>query len=204
MNPMAESHLRTAPVAGCGTDEKGKEDNLLDRLMETRTVIISEPISSELSRKILPRLLLLELEDPKAPVKVLINSPGGAVDDGFAIYDMMRFISCPVITICVGLAASAATVILLGGDKGSRLTLPNTRVLLHQPSQGVRGAASDIEISANEIVRIRERINLIFVAETGQTMDKLAEDMNRDFWLSAEEAVEYGLLDRIITSASEI
>jgi ATP-dependent Clp protease protease subunit len=204
MNPMAESHLDTAPVAGCGTDEKGKEESLLDRLMETRTVIISEPISSELSRKILPRLLLLELEDPKAPVKVLINSPGGAVDDGFAIYDMMRFISCPVITICVGLAASAATVILLGGDKGSRLTLPNTRVLLHQPSQGVRGAASDIEISANEIVRIRERINLIFVAETGQTMDKLAEDMNRDFWLSAEEAVEYGLLDRIITNASEI
>ena len=204
MNNKAESQLRATSLAGCGTDEKGKEDSLLDRLMKTRTIIISEPISSELSKKILPRLLLLEAEDKSAPVKVLINSPGGAVDDGFAIYDMMRFIECPVITICVGLAASAATIVLLGGDQGSRLTLPNTRVLLHQPSHGVRGAASDIEITANEIVRIRERINLILEKETGQSMEKLLEDMNRDFWLSAEEAVEYGLLDRIVTNASEI
>ena len=204
MNFKAESNSHDVFAAGCGTDEKGKEDSLHDRLMKTRTLIISEPISSELSKKILPRLLLLEAEDPKAPVKVLINSPGGAVDDGFAIYDMMRFISCPVITICVGLAASAATVILLGGDKGKRLTLPNTRFLLHQPSQGVRGAASDIEISAKEIVRVREKINKIFEAETGQTMDKLLEDMNRDFWLGAEEAVEYGLMSRIISSAEEI
>jgi ATP-dependent Clp protease protease subunit len=204
MNFKAESSPRAILTAGCGTDEKGKEDSLADRLMKSRTVLISEPISSELSKAILPRLLLLEAEDPNAPVKVLINSPGGAVDDGFAIYDLMRFISCPVITICVGLAASAATVVLLGGDKGSRLTLPNTRILLHQPSQGVRGAASDIEISANEIVRIRERINRIFEAETGQSMEKLLTDMNRDFWMSAEEAVEYGLLDRIVTSAKEI
>ncbi len=204
MNTKPESQLRAASLAGCGTDEKGKEDSLLDRLMKTRTLIISEPISAELSKRILPQLLLLEAEDPKAPVKVLINSPGGAVDDGFAIYDTMRFIECPVVTICVGLAASAATIILMGGDKGSRLTLPNTRILLHQPSHGVRGAASDIEITANEIVRIRERINRIFEAETGQSMEKLLEDMNRDFWMSAEEAVEYGLLDRIINNAKEI
>jgi ATP-dependent Clp protease, protease subunit len=203
MNPTSDHLPWTAPSGGCGSDEKGHEESLLDRLMKTRTVILSEGISSELSKKILPRLLLLEAEDPKAPVTMLINSPGGAVDDGFAIYDMMRYIKCPVTTICVGLAASAATIVLLGADKGRRLTLPNTRILLHQPSQGVRGAASDIEISANEIVRIRARINAILAAETGKTAEEVEKDLNRDYWLSAEEAVEYGLLDRIVTSADE-
>lgn len=171
--------------------------------METRTVLISEPVTSELSQKILPRLLLLEMMDPKAPVKVLINSPGGAVDDGFAIYDMMRFIRCPVTSICIGLAASAATIILLGGDKGRRLALPNTRILLHQPSQAMRGVASDIQISANEILRIRDRINRLLVEETGQAAETVQKDLNRDFWLSAQEAVDYGLLDKVIESAEE-
>jgi ATP-dependent Clp protease protease subunit len=188
----------------CGDDGHGVEERLLDRLMETRTLIISEPISSELSRKILPRLLLLEAADPEAPVKVLINSPGGAVDDGFAIYDMMRFIKCPVTTVCVGLAASAATIVLLGADKGRRLALPNTRVLLHQPSQAMRGAASDIEISANEILRIRERINELLAEETGQSREKVLKDLNRDYWLSAQQAVEYGLLDKVVESAAEV
>ena len=140
---------------GCGEDDKKSENRLLDRLMKHRTILISEGVSSELTEKILPRLMLLEAEDPEAPVKVLINSPGGAVDDGFAISDMMRFIKCPVTTICVGLAASAATILLLGADKGKRLALPNTRILLHQPSPSIQGPASDIEISANEILRIR-------------------------------------------------
>lgn len=202
MNP---SDSPSSPRADCDHCGNGKgEDKLLDRLMKSRTVLISEPVSSDLSEKILPRLLLLEQEDPKAPVKVLINSPGGAVDDGFAIYDMMRFIRCPVTSVCIGLAASAATIILLGGDKGRRVALPNTRILLHQPSQAMRGVASDIEISAREILRIRERINRLLSEETGQKPERIQDDLNRDYWLSAEEAVKYGLLDKVVKSADEL
>ena len=203
MNYDRRDILETQSQAGCGeTDDKGGS-KLLDRLMETRTVLISEGVSSDLTEKILPRLLLLEAEDPKAPVKVLINSPGGAVDDGFAIYDMMRYIACPVTSVCIGLAASAATIILLGGDKGRRLALPNTRILLHQPSQSMRGVASDVEISGNEILRIRSRINELLAAECGKSAEQIQTDLNRDFWLSAQEAVDYGLLDKVIATAAE-
>jgi len=203
MNDHLAPLTRSSVRAECGDGDDKGGSRLLDRLMETRTVLISEPVSSDLSEKILPRLLLLEAEDPEKPVKVLINSPGGAVDDGFAIYDMMRYIRCPVTSICIGLAASAATIILLGGDKGRRLALPNTRILLHQPSQSMRGVASDIEISANEILRIRRRINDLLARETGQSLDQIAKDLNRDYWLSAEQAVEYGLIDRVIENAAE-
>jgi ATP-dependent Clp protease protease subunit len=203
MNSDAKSTDSPPLRGGCDDDAGRGAERLLDRLMKTRTLLISEPVSPDLSSKILPRLLLLEAEDPEAPIKVLINSPGGAVDDGFAIYDMMRYVRCPVTTICVGLAASAATIILLGGDKGQRFALPNTRVLLHQPSQAMRGVASDIEISAKEILRIRKRINEILVRETGKTDEEIMDDLNRDFWLTAAEAVEYGLLDKVIESADE-
>ncbi|MEN8149184.1 MAG: ATP-dependent Clp protease proteolytic subunit [Planctomycetota bacterium] len=203
MNDDRRSGIDITPRAGCGDEGDKGGAKLLDRLMETRTVLISEPVSSDLSEKILPRLLLLEAEDPKAPVKVLINSPGGAVDDGFAIYDMMRYVSCPVTSVCIGLAASAATIILLGGDKGRRVALPNTRILLHQPSQSMRGVASDVEISGNEILRIRARINELLAAECGKKVEEIQTDLNRDFWLSAQQAVEYGLLDKVIETAAE-
>ncbi|MHC4471649.1 MAG: ClpP family protease [Planctomycetota bacterium] len=201
---MPDPHPDRGRLEGGCDDDKGGGEKLLDRLMKTRTILISEPVTSELSQKILPRLLLLEAEDPEAPVKVLINSPGGAVDDGFAIYDMMRFIKCPVTSICIGLAASAATIILLGGDPGRRFALPNTRLLLHQPSQAMRGVASDIEISANEILRIRERINVLLAKETGQDSDRILKDLNRDYWLSADQAVEYGLISKVIERADEV
>jgi len=189
---------------GCGEEGAKTPEKLLDRLMETRTILISEPVSSELSQKILPRLLLLEAQDPEKPIKVLINSPGGAVDDGFAIYDMMRYVRCPVISVCIGLAASAATIILLGADKGSRLALPNTRILLHQPSQAMQGVASDIQISAAEILRIRKRINELLAKETGQSVDQIEKDLNRDYWLSSERAVEYGLIDRVVENSADV
>lgn len=203
MNYDRRDILETQSQAGCGEQDDKGGSKLLDRLMETRTVLISEGVSSDLTEKILPRLLLLEAEDPKAPVKVLINSPGGAVDDGFAIYDMMRYIACPVTSVCIGLAASAATIILLGGDKGRRLALPNTRILLHQPSQSMRGVASDVEISGNEILRIRARINDLLAAECGKSVEQVQTDLNRDFWLSAQGAVDYGLLDKVIATAAE-
>jgi len=203
MNYDRRDVLETKSQAGCGDKDDKGGGKLLDRLMETRTVLISEGVSSDLTEKILPRLLLLEAEDPKAPVKVLINSPGGAVDDGFAIYDMMRYIACPVTSVCIGLAASAATIILLGGDKGRRLALPNTRILLHQPSQSMRGVASDVEISGNEILRIRARINDLLAAECGKSVEQVQTDLNRDFWLSAQGAVDYGLLDKVIATAAE-
>ena len=129
---------------------------------------------------------------------MFINSPGGSADSGFAIYDMMRYVKPPLKTIVSGLCASAAVIIFLGGEKGSRLTFPNSRFLLHQPSSAAYGAASDIEITAKEILNIRRRYNSIVAAETGKSADAIEADANRDFWLSAEAAVEYGLVDRIV------
>ncbi|MCK6478761.1 MAG: ATP-dependent Clp protease proteolytic subunit [Planctomycetaceae bacterium] len=175
-----------------------------ERLLKSRTVALFEPITPRSSRKIVTSLLVLEAEDAGAPVTLLINSPGGSVDDGFAIYDALRFISCPVRAVCVGLAASAANIVLLGAPKGSRFSLPNTRILLHQPSTGASGAASDLAITAREILKTRQRLNRLLAEETGQKLERIEEDTNRDYWLSAEEAKEYGLIDRVVASRKDL
>jgi ATP-dependent Clp protease protease subunit len=174
------------------------------RLLESRTIMISEAVTSRLTRRVVASLLLLDQEDPAAPINVIINSPGGSADDGFGIYDAMRFVRAPVRTICVGIAASAATIILLGADKEHRFVLPSCRILIHQPSSGARGSASDISITAKEIIKLRERINKLLAAETGQTVEKIDEDVHRDYWMSAEEAVEYGLYTRIVNSVTDV
>jgi ATP-dependent Clp protease, protease subunit len=138
------------------------------------------------------------------PIRVVIDSPGGAVDAGYAIFDVMRFVQAPVQTICAGLAASAATVILLGARKEYRFSLPNTRFLLHQPSTGIQGQASDVLIGAQEILKLRQKVNELLSFETGQPLAKIAEDTRRDFWMSAEEAKGYGLITTIVTRASEL
>lgn len=189
-------------------EEKGeagrKPSSVEEKLLKSRTVALFEGISPRSSRKIVTSLLVLEAEDPKAPITMLINSPGGSVDDGFAIYDAMRFVSCPVRAVCIGLAASAANIVLLGAPKGSRLSLPNTRILLHQPSTGGSGTASDLAITAREIIKTRQRLNELLAAETGQKMERIEEDTNRDFWLSAAEAKEYGLIDRVVKSRKDL
>ena len=185
-------------------DTEKKDDGLLAKLLETRTVIISQPIDDELTKRVITELVLLEATDPEKPIVVMINSPGGSADSGFAICDLLRFVKPPVITLAVGLVASAASIILLGTDKDSRLSLPNARYLLHQPSTALQGVAADIEITASEIIKLREKANQLISDETGVPVDKVATDMDRDFWMSAEEALEYGLVSKIVKSRSEL
>jgi ATP-dependent Clp protease protease subunit len=194
-----------APRLEDADSEKSRAPRSLDdRLLRTRTVTLFDPISPSSSKKMITSLLVLESEDAERPVTVLINSPGGSVDDGFAIYDILRFIKCPVRCLSVGLCASAANIVLMGAPKGSRLALPNSRVLLHQPSTGIQGQASDIAIEAREILKLREQLNRMLATETGQPLERIVEDTNRDYWMSAPEAVKYGLFDRVVKERGEL
>lgn len=203
---MRQDADRTPRLDEDDEDEKlgGVRMPIVRRLLGHRTVLLCGPVTDDLAREILAQLLVLDAADATKSIRVYIDSPGGSVDAGFAIYDMMRFVRAPLYTICTGLAASAATVILLGAAKERRLSLPNTRFLLHQPSTGMQGTASDVAIGAREILKLREKVNLILAAETGQTFERIAEDTHRDYWMSAEEARSYGLITRIVSSAAEL
>lgn len=189
----------------CDNKEDDKKDgNAIDQeMLKTRSVMISEEVSEELAKKVYAQLLLLNQKSSEEPIYIYINSPGGDADSGFGIYDMIRFIEAPVITIVCGLCASAAVTIFLGADEGKNYSTPNSRFLLHQPSTGVQGSASDMEITANEINKTRERYNAIVSEVTGKGMDTLKKDADRDFWMSPEEAVAYGLVGKIITKKEE-
>ena len=188
-----------------GSDSKN-EGGLLARLLETRTLQLFGPVNPELAQKVITGLLLLDAEDSEKPITVVQNSPGGSVNDGFAIMDTMRFVKAPVRVVCVGLTASIATITLLGAAKADRVSLPNTRFLIHQPLLGgtIMGPASDLEITAQEILKTRAKINTMLAEETGQPMPRVEQDTQRDYWMTAEEAVEYGLIARIVNSASEL
>jgi len=176
---------------------------LSKRLLDRRIIVVSKPVSRTLSAAVLAQLLVLDEDDPKAPITMYVNSPGGDADAGFAMYDAMRLVRPPITTVCSGLAASAAVVIFLGGERGRRFALPNSRFLIHQPSTGGQGQASDIEITAREIERTRDAYNRIIANETGRTMEQVEDDAQRDFWLRAQEAVDYELVDKIVTSMDE-
>lgn len=190
--------------------EDGKENDeermrFIDReLLESRTIIISQGIDARLARSIYARLILLENNDPESPITVIINSQGGSADSGFGIYDMLRFVKPSIITLTAGLCASAAVIIFLAGDKDKRFSLPNSRFLIHQPSTSAVGPAADLEITANQILKIRDQFNNIIAAETGKDIKKVTADTNRDFWLSSGEAAEYKLVSRIIESREEL
>lgn len=173
-------------------------------LLRERTIIIAKPVDRTLMERVTSQLLVLDGKNPSKLITVYVNSPGGDADSGFAIYDAMRFVKSPIRTICSGLAASAAVPIFLGGRKGMRFSWPNSRFLLHQPSMQTMGAASDIEITSNEIERVREKYNHIVEEECGRAMAKVRTDTNRDFWLTAPEAVDYGLVTRIVIRATEL
>ena len=185
-------------------DEKGGGDFMMKKILETRTIVIARPVSDKLYEKVINMLMLLESADPEKPIKIFVNSPGGSADSGFAIYDAMRFVKCPIITITNGICASAAVIIFLGGDKDKRYSLPNARFLIHQPSTFAQGQATDLAITAQEIIKIREQYNSIVSEATGKTIEKITEDADRDFWLSAKEAVEYGLVTKVVTTQDEI
>ena len=191
-------------------EEEEKQEKLsresvvvLDLLKKERTLIISEMVTPRLTHRIMSQLLWLD-SISEAPIKIYINTPGGSADDGFALYDLIRFIKAPVFAISVGLNASAGTLILLGARKERRLALPNARIMIHQPSGGGRGRASDIEITAEEILKLRQRANEIIASETGKSVEQVEKDTDRDYWLSAEQAKSYGLVSRIIRSLRDI
>ncbi|RMH68710.1 MAG: ATP-dependent Clp protease proteolytic subunit [Gemmatimonadetes bacterium] len=191
-------------------NEQQKEESdkapkgITESMLESRTILISEPINSKLASRVISQLLVLADRDPEAPIKVFLNTPGGGADDGFAIMDMIRFVSCPVYTISAGLTASAGVIILLGAKKENRLSLPNSRIMIHQPSTGIQGTATDIHITAQEILKLRKRANQLIADETGQSLEKVEQDTERDYWLSPEEALEYGLIGRIVRNSAEI
>jgi ATP-dependent Clp protease protease subunit len=175
----------------------------MDLLKKERTIIISEEVSPKLTQRVMSSLLWLDSQSDD-PIKLYINTPGGSADDGFAIFDLIRFVKAPVYNISFGLNASAGTIILLGAPKERRLALPNARIMIHQPSGGSRGRSSDIEITAEEILKLRHRANEVFAEECGRTVKQVEKDTDRDYWMSPEEAVEYGLVGRIITNLDDI
>jgi ATP-dependent Clp protease, protease subunit len=174
--------------------------DIYSRLLQQRIVFLGTPVNDDVANVVMAQLLHLESEDPDKDIAIYINSPGGSITALFAIYDTMEFIKCDVQTICMGQAASAAAVLLAAGTKGKRLALPNSRILLHQPSGGAEGQSVDIEIQANEILRMRDALDAILSEKTGQTVERIRKDTDRDFILSAQQALDYGLIDAIITS----
>jgi ATP-dependent Clp protease, protease subunit len=182
-------------------DSRGeREYDIYSRLLSERIVFIGTPIDDQIGNLVVAQLLHLESDDPEKDISVYINTPGGDVYSGLAIYDTMQFIKPDVQTICFGIAMSMGALLLTGGAKGKRLALPNSRMLIHQPSAGFEGQASDIEIHAHEIIDMRGRIDKIFALHTGQPLEQVHDDMERDRFFKSHEAVEYGLIDRVLDS----
>jgi len=178
--------------------------DIFSRLLKDRIILLGTPVDDYIANLICAQLLFLESEDPDKEINFYINSPGGSVTAGLAIYDTMQYLSAPVTTLCLGQASSMGAVLLAGGSEGMRYTLPNGRVLLHQPMGGFQGQASDIDIQAKEIIRLKSTLNKILSHHTGQAVEKVEVDTDRDYFMTAEEALEYGVVDRVLTSRKEI
>ena len=172
--------------------------DIYSRLLNERIIFLGTPVDDQIANLIVAQLLHLESEDPDKDISIYINSPGGSVYSGLAIYDTMQFIRPQIQTICVGIAMSMGSLLLMAGEKGKRFALPNSRILIHQPSAGFEGQSTDIEIHAREILNIRQRIDEIYAHHTGQAIEQVHTDMERDRFFKADEAVEYGLIDRVI------
>ena len=172
--------------------------DIFSRLLRERIIFLGGPINDEVANLVIAQLLFLQSEDPKKEISLYINSPGGVVTAGLAIIDTMRHIQPPVSTVCVGMAASMAAVMLAAGEKGKRFVLPNAEVMIHQPHGGAEGQAADIEITAKQIIKLRERLNKILADATGQPLKKIEADVDRDFFMTAEESVKYGIVDKVL------
>jgi ATP-dependent Clp protease, protease subunit len=175
-----------------------REFDIYSRLLNERIVFLGTPIDDQVANLIVAQLLHLESQDPDKDISIYINCPGGSIYSGLAIYDTMQFVKPPIQTICVGIAMSMGSLLMAGGAKGKRFALPNSRLLVHQPSAGFEGQSSDIEIHAREILNVRKRIDEIYAHHTGQSIEQVHEDMERDRFFKADQAVEYGLIDRVI------
>jgi len=188
-------------------EKSGREERAMDiysRLLKDRIVFLGSSITDEVANSVVAQLLFLQSEDPKADIHLYINSPGGAVNAGLAIYDTMQFISCDVATYCIGQCASMGAVLLAAGAKGKRYALPNSRIMIHQPMAGVEGTAADIMIHAKEFKALKDRLNQILLKHTGHPLEKIEKDTDRDRFMSAEEAKEYGMIDRVLERLSDV
>jgi len=174
--------------------------DIYSRLLKDRIIFLGAPINDIVANSVIAQLLFLESRDSKKDIQFYINSPGGIVTAGLAIYDTMQYVKSPISTVCVGIAASMGAVLLAAGEKGKRFALPNSQIMLHQPMGGATGQAVEIEITAKQIVKIRERLNAILSDHTGKSAEDIARDTDRDFYLSAQEAKEYGIIDKVIGS----
>jgi ATP-dependent Clp protease protease subunit len=185
-------------------EKSGREERAMDiysRLLKDRIIFLGTQVNDEVANAIVAQLLFLQSDDPKSDIHLYINSPGGSVSAGLAIYDTMQFISCQVATYCVGQAASMGAVLLAAGAAGKRKALPNSRIMIHQPAAGAEGTASDILIHAKEFMKVKEKLNRILLKHTGRPLEKIEEDTDRDRFMSPEEALEYGLIDHVIEHA---
>lgn len=182
-------------------DKNGRDERAMDiysRLLKDRIVILGSQVNDDVANSLVAQLLFLQFEDPKADVHFYINSPGGSITAGMAIYDTMQFISCDVATYCIGQAASMGAILLTAGAKGKRHALPNARIMIHQPLAGMQGTATDLDIHAKEVIRIKRKMNEILQKHTGRNLDELEKDTDRDRFMSAVEAQEYGLIDSVV------
>jgi len=172
--------------------------DIYSRLLRDRIIFIGQPIDDTVANSVIAQMLFLEVEDPNKDIYLYINSPGGLVTAGLAIYDTMQYVKPNISTICMGQAASAAALLLAAGASGKRMSLPNANILIHQPMGGARGQATDVGIQARQILKIKDRLNKIFVKHTGQSLERIERDTDRDFYMSPEEAKEYGIIDKVI------
>lgn len=187
-------------------EKSGREERAMDiysRLLKDRIIFLGTQVNDEVANAIVAQLLFLQSEDAKSDIHMYINSPGGSVSAGLAIYDTMQFINCPVATYCIGQAASMGAVLLAAGTAGKRKALPNSRVMIHQPLAGAEGTAEEILIHAKEFIKVKERLNRILIKHTGHTLEKIEQDTDRDRFMSPEEALEYGLIDHVIEHAGQ-
>ena len=210
MTPFDSTTNLYSETVFSSNDSKQKEDNndlngMSAKLLKSRAVIISQQVNSELSAKVLNQLVLLEQEDPKQGITVFINSPGGEIFSGFAIFDTLRFIECPITTVVTGFAASMGSVLSLAADEGRRFAMPQAKIMIHQPMlMGYQGRAADCEIQAKEILKTRDHLINLYSEQTGRDYEEIKQAIDRDNWFTAQEALEFGLLDSIVKNRSEL
>ncbi len=192
-------------MSGEKNNEETGSDFITSKLLKSRSVVISQQVDSKLSEKVLSQIVLLEQEGGELPITVFINSPGGEIFSGFAIFDMLKFVSCPVTTIVTGFAASMGSVLSLAADKGRRFAMPQSKIMIHQPLlMGYQGRASECEIQAREILKTRDHLVSLYSDQTGKSHDDIKKALDRDNWFTAKEALDYGLLDKVVHSRSEL
>jgi ATP-dependent Clp protease, protease subunit len=177
--------------------------DIYSRLLKERIIFLGSPINDMVANSVIAQMLFLASKDPKKPIQLYLNTPGGIVTGGLAIYDTMQYVKCPISTVCVGMAASMGAVLLAAGENGKRFALPNSQIMLHQPLGGAQGQAVEIEITAKQIVKIRERLNNILAKHTGKKLEQVEKDTDRDFYLTAQEAKDYGIIDKVIEKNGE-